>query len=63
MLKLELWRIKMPTKITWEYDGKNSKITTVKTGEGKTCEECGGYDGHFNSCGIFQKEVKKGKWD
>jgi len=53
----------MPTKVTWEYDGIQSKITTTKTGEGKTCEECSGYDGHFNNCKIFQKEVAEGKWD
>ena len=53
----------MPTKVTWEYDGIKSKITTTKSGEGKTCEECSGYDGHFNNCKIFQKQVAEGKWN
>ena len=51
----------MPNKTTWSFDGKESKIVETKTGEGKTCEECGGYEGHFNDCKELKKLVEEGK--
>ena len=59
---VDRWGEKMPTKTTWSFDGTESKIVETKTGDGEICQECGGYEGHFNHCKILQKEVAEGKW-
>lgn len=37
-------------KVTWEYNGTESKSKIIVRDDNKICSECSGYDGHFNEC-------------
>lgn len=44
-------------KVTWEYNGEETKSKIIVRDDNKICSECNGYDGHFNECSKL-KELK-----
>lgn len=50
-------------KVTWQYDGKESKTKVIVRDDSKICSECGGYDGHFNECGKLRDIILQERLD
>ena len=44
-------------KVSWEYDGKESKTRVMVRDDSKICSECSGYDGHFNECSRLKEII------
>ena len=44
-------------KVTWEYNGTETKSKIIIRDDNKICSECNGYDGHFIECTKL-KELK-----
>lgn len=50
-------------KVSWEYDGKESKTRVMVRDDTKICSECGGYSGHFNECSKLKEIILQERLD
>jgi len=48
-------------KVSWEYNGKESKTRVIVRDDSKICSECSGFDGHFNECSKLREWILQQK--